>query len=364
MMSDSSFEGGSERHRAIIDLLDISMVYLVRFGREYLPSIKYFVLIGGAFFSFFPMILDINDRGVLNSAPSELPIIETLQLYWSSIANLAVLSPLAIEWLIECTLSVLNASRRRNTDAEFLCSSEMLIIIIGLLIFPLVELVTLSAGTNSVLSTCCEASRSILVVGALGSSFSRVDAELWPGPLMTLALVFFVISEVIKVAQVATTAPSATVTQLSSARVATLCVAVALFSIMCVRWLYFTLHQLVTASPISRRSAAVMPTSGSGKGSVKLIFRSSTKTLSGGNVSSSMAVHYHTVFVGLVIVCIAIILLAHLCIGYTSGSKAASLTQLVNTTYIVVQLLLLILTIRKTKLEAAEGLVSNTKLLL
>lgn len=139
---------------------------------------------------------------IIRNNNSGMALSESIQPDWSSIAMLALLSPLGIDLLLDVSriLSSLNLLSFFNTEnieggrQSFLMIGEMLFVITGMLTSSLLHIMDHSLITYE----SARVLRCTYVVGATALSFSRVDKLFWPRWIETVVTVSFIASQIFR----------------------------------------------------------------------------------------------------------------------------------------------------------------------
>jgi hypothetical protein len=335
------------------------------------------LLVVGALLTFMPVICGLFPVTVELRAYNA----DSLRVVWSSVATLALLVPLGTDLffdLMENISSIFPLSDveqlRFRKDKDFLYTSEAALILIGLALPPIVTLAGASSDNeyhHPEFNSCARVCRLLLVLGAFGCTLSRIDNKTWSPVLFTFTLISFVASQVLKafiLACVASGNPAANA--LYILHMVTAVVAIVLFYSVCAYWLYrnvlpraLWLHRIqddATATQSQRESAhreSKHESVGSSRSNVSVGFsvKSGESTLHGGE--NVPAVSYDQLFVSLVIICITIVFLISL--AEKNNQSDAIGSSITDVAYIVVEILLLVLTMRKAKSEAILGVVSH-----
>jgi hypothetical protein len=354
--------------------------------------IQYFLLVCGGVLSFLPFFCNLFKFRYLGLTPDTELL--TLSSSWASVATLSLLVPLVADWLIDFKLKGLSASstsgQSRREFGGFLNVCEMLLVIGGLATPSLLTIADPYAVDKNI---CARVFRCVLVVGTICASFSRIDSHFWPRWVVIGAMLLFVLSQVFQAFHEAfRSSGDSRAFAFYVLWMATASVAIVVFYTLCSIWGYFkvigpllsrnrvgdeTIERGMTLGSKSKlvlsSSKSPQPPRQPATRSRKKRLRSARGDISDAPYASSVADSedgikneddldglYWQMFVSLGIACLTIIFIASLN-EYQDDDHNMVASTLTDCAYILVEVLLLVLTMRKAKSEVVSGLVSSYK---
>ena len=382
---------------------------------RHVPSfIHHLVLIVGGIIIFVPAMLPnvfhISENVHISIGNSSAA--PTLLSYSTSIVNLALVTPLAIDWLMDILEFVSHIffpfkdSELTNHSDSFLTLTEMFLVMVGLMVSPVLTIAGYSANNGFpavfvtddslmiLVSICGLVCRTVFVVGTISAALSRMDATFWPKWIANLLLLLFVTSQILETFYVRSLLlgdPGAATDTISTLSTISGIIVVIGFYIICLLWLYYRIlkpyfrkrrveveykntavghrhhHRRMSMSPSvhhhhpvrQSNSTGIQPRSGNqlikSGGNVFMREVESDNKYSTNNTSLDQ---YQQLYVSLMVGCITIIAVAWFTYHGVLNHDSVALS-LVDGVYILIELLLIVLTMRRRKFQVTSGVVSH-----
>lgn len=311
---------------------------------------------------------------------------EWLQSCWSSIVVLALLIPISIDWLFDSYRKVLDYhsssdARSDQVPEGLLGLAEMFVVIAGLFV-PSASYLTEGYETTNIPA---RSFRWTLVVGILATAISRIDSHFWPQWMEFVVLFLFVSSQIFRVyCAVFTSTGDDDHAQFFFIiwAVAAILAAISFYSMFFV-WIYYRIIcPYLSSSRVDDEFASLAAASEKlrKKNDSRRVSRHetmrpsavpktrsfwdgySTRPTSGaifGNGQNGVCIDCHRkLFVLLSLLCITVIFILSFD-EYRSREYNAEASIVTDCAYILVELCLLVISMRKSKWDVKFGLVSR-----
>lgn len=211
----------------------------------------------GGILCFLPIIN--NDESFLGNSQYAKTIADDYLGELSATIVVALLAPTTINRFIDVCIHYFYRTKANNSiNSSFLQKEEMLMILVGLLVPPIVLFSTkyrlrqglLSLADMTYRNICARQFRNTLVIGVIVTSLSRHNNSAFPKLLTTFILALYSATPAITChVQNLLAAHDPKVEMIQNARHVLLYISVAIFYSMCAVWLHQKFTQMVRANP-------------------------------------------------------------------------------------------------------------------